>query len=350
MRTLVAFILAATVVGADDWPQFRGPQGSGVSGEKEFPLQWSPEKNIRWRSALPGNGSSSPVVSKGRVFVTAAEDQGKKRSLVCLDRADGKVLWTRTITLPYVEPTQEANPYCGSSPCADGERVTVWHSSAGMFCYDFDGKPLWHRDLGKFDHQWGYGASPVLHGGRVLMNCGPGDRSFLVALDQKTGQTIWQHDETGGHSKEWIGSWATPRIVGRRRRKRHRRGDWRGRARRVDGVQARRPGGRDGDPPALASEAAAGGRHGPDSGREALDGGRSGLRPLHRGRERKGDSDGALPERIGVELDDPGGGKDLLYGALGRYGGDQAGPGVARGPGEIFLRTAAAIWCVSERK
>jgi outer membrane protein assembly factor BamB len=215
MRTpgfLCALVLLAGIARADDWPQFRGPTGTGVSAETEAPLEWGPGKNIRWKTAIPGTGSSSPIVSKGHVFVTVAEDKGKRRSLLCLDRKTGAVLWTQAVACPD-EPTQQEHPYCGSTACADGERVVVWHSSAGLHCYDFEGKLLWKRDLGKFDHMWGYGSSPIFHGDRVLLNCGPGDRSFLVSIDKKTGEVAWKTEEAGGDSKKWIGSWGTPLVV-----------------------------------------------------------------------------------------------------------------------------------------
>jgi len=210
---LLPLLLCATPVHADDWPQFRGPSGSGKGAGAEAPVEWGPEKNVRWRTPLGGAGNSSPIVSKGSVFVTVAADKGKKRSLACLDRKTGAVLWTRTVEFAGVEPTQEDNPACGSTPCADGERVIVWHASAGLHAYDFGGKLLWSRDLGKVDHMWGYGSSPILHGEHVILNVGPGDRTFLVALDRKTGDVVWKTEEAGGKSKEWVGSWCTPRIV-----------------------------------------------------------------------------------------------------------------------------------------
>lgn len=207
-------LLVPAVAGrADDWPQFRGPGGTGLSADAQAPLEWGPQKNVLWRTAITGTGSSSPIVSKGRVFVTAAGEKGRKRSLLCLDRKTGALLWTRTVELADPEPTQKDNPFCGSTPCADGERVVVWHSSAGLHCYDFEGKPLWSRDLGRFTHQWGYGSSPVFHEDRVLLNCGPGARSFLVALSKKDGTTLWQQDESGGDDKKMIGSWATPFVA-----------------------------------------------------------------------------------------------------------------------------------------
>ncbi len=212
MKPLAWLLLAAAPVAADDWPQFRGPGGLGRSGEKDFPAEWSATKNLRWRLALPGPGNSSPIVSKGKVFVTASESGGRKRTLLCADRADGKLLWSRSVDCP-AEPTHGDNPQCGSTPCADGERVIVWHSSGGLHAYGFDGAPLWSRDLGKFAHMWGYGASPVLHDGRVLLNAGPGARTFLTALDAKTGKTLWQQDEPGGDEKKWLGSWCTPRVA-----------------------------------------------------------------------------------------------------------------------------------------
>jgi outer membrane protein assembly factor BamB len=208
----LAILLLQVSVYADDWPQFRGAAGNAVSAEKEAPLEWGPGKNIRWKSLLTGGGNSSPIVSRGRVFVTIAEEQGKKRILICLDRKTGALFWSRSVACA-VEPTQEDNPHCGSTPCADGERVIVWHYSAGLHCYDFDGKPLWNRDLGKLSHMWGYGSSPVLHGDHVLLNGGPGDRTFLTALDKRTGATLWQHDEPGGDGKKWIGSWGSPVVV-----------------------------------------------------------------------------------------------------------------------------------------
>src|SRR6185295_501015 len=109
------------------------------------------------------------------------------------------------------------------SPVTEGERVVVSYASAGLYCYDLDGNELWHRDLGKQHHIWGNGASPVLYKDLCILNFGPGERTFLIALDKKTGKTVWQVDEPGGHSGEprpgdtntppWIGSWSTPIVI-----------------------------------------------------------------------------------------------------------------------------------------
>jgi outer membrane protein assembly factor BamB len=122
----------------------------------------------------------------------------------------------RTVGFPIVEPTYPSNPYCGSTPVADGARVVVWHGSAGVFCYDFDGKELWKTDLGEVRNEWGYGSSPILYRGKIILNFGPGDRAFLTALDLKTGKLLWKYDEPGGPKTllkgNW-GSWCTPIVA-----------------------------------------------------------------------------------------------------------------------------------------
>ncbi len=204
---------------AEEWTQFRGPLGRGITSDRNLPVEWGPDKNIVWRAELPSPGNSSPVVSEGKVFITVASKDGHQRSLFCFDQKDGKQLWERTVEYTEDEPTHNTNPYAGSSPACDGERVVVWHSSAGMYCYDYEGNLQWNVDLGKFIHIWGYGASPIIHGDLVINNCGPGERTFLVALDKKTGKEVWRTEEPGGASglaagpRNWIGSWSTPMLA-----------------------------------------------------------------------------------------------------------------------------------------
>src|SRR5947209_12747979 len=126
VRSLGLAFLLPLAAQAADWPQFRGPFGDGISPEEKAPLHWGPGKNVRWKAALPGPGNSSPIVSRGHVFVTCAEDAGKKRNLYCFDRRTGKELWVRTVEFPIVEPTHQSNPYCASTPFADRSPVVVW--------------------------------------------------------------------------------------------------------------------------------------------------------------------------------------------------------------------------------
>lgn len=222
LACLVAvFALLSTLAVADDWPAFRGPAGNGICEQTGVPLTWSSDKNVRWKVPLAGPGNSSPIVSADRVFVACASDKGKHRGLYCFDRRDGRPLWQRVIDYDEPDPTHATNPYCGSSPAADGQRVVVWHGSAGLHCYDYDGRPLWSRDLGTFRHIWGYGSSPVFYGQSILLNCGPGERTFVTAIDRDSGKTLWQVDEPGGdegqdkpgEKPKWIGSWSTPVVA-----------------------------------------------------------------------------------------------------------------------------------------
>ena len=222
MRSIVlmASIVFALDIQAADWPMFRGADRSGISTESKAPLNWSAEKNVKWKVALPSGGNSSPVVSGDRVFVTCAEDgRGFRRSLYCFSRADGKQLWVKTVAYERPDPHHQANPYCAPSPATDGKHVVVWHGSAGLYCYDYDGNEMWRLDLGTIRHIWGFAGSPVIHGDIVVLNCGPGERSFVTAINLSTGKQIWQTDEPGGaedKSKEtgnWLGSWSTPVIA-----------------------------------------------------------------------------------------------------------------------------------------
>jgi outer membrane protein assembly factor BamB len=230
MALLSAILATAAAARADNWPAWRGPTGQGHSSEREAPLEWSAKKNVRWKVPLPDTGTSTPVVWGKRVFVTQASDkvwppkggnggpaEARRRSLLCFDRDTGKLLWQQDVAYPHVEYTHPTNPYCSASPVTDGERVVVSFGSAGMYCYDLEGKELWRKDLGKLEHIWGNASSPILHENLAILWCGPGERQFLLAVDKKTGADAWEHHEPGGadgiKSKEWIGSWSTPIVV-----------------------------------------------------------------------------------------------------------------------------------------
>ena len=218
LLVVCALHLSGLIVSADNWPAWRGPTADGQCRETNLPVTWSPDENIRWKIALPGPGNSTPIVWDDRIFLTQATKQGKERSLMCLDRTDGKLLWQQSIEFTIAEPTHNTNPYCSASPVTDGKRIVVSHGSAGLFCYDFTGKELWRRDLGPCHHIWGNAASPVIWGELVFLNFGPGERTFLLAVDKQTGKDVWQADEPGGKlgdkgNNEWIGSWSTPVLA-----------------------------------------------------------------------------------------------------------------------------------------
>lgn len=210
---VVVFLIAAHTAQAGNWPAWRGPNGNGVADEKGLPISWSADENIKWKVSLPGPGNSTPIVWGDRIFLTGALDAGARRTLMCFDRANGKKLWQEELTCDAKEVTHKTNPYCASSPVTDGKSVFVWHGSAGVAAYDFNGKRLWHQDVGEFTHIWGYASSPVLVDDLVIVSCGPGLRALLVAFDKKTGRQVWKRDLPAAQSKEakqFKGSWGTP--------------------------------------------------------------------------------------------------------------------------------------------
>jgi outer membrane protein assembly factor BamB len=162
---------------------------------------------------LPDPGNSTPVVWGDKVFLTQATADGKKRSLWCLSRKDGAKLWERTVEYGGKEPKHVTNTYCAASPATDGERVVVSHGSAGVCCYDLDGKELWRREWGTCIHIWGNASSPVIHKDLVFLNFGPGERTFLLAMDKADGKQVWRIEERVGTPEEYYGSWSTPVVA-----------------------------------------------------------------------------------------------------------------------------------------
>ena len=220
-RILIAatLLLHAAALRAENWPNWRGPQGIGVSRESNLPLTWSKTENIRWKVKLPERGNSTPIVWGNRIFVTQPLEKENQRTLMCLDRGDGKVLWQAGTIYAAKEPTHPTNPFCSASPVTDGRVVIAWYGSAGVFAFDLDGKQLWKRDLGIQKHEWGYAASPVLHGDLCFLNFGPGTNEFVVAVDKHTGKTVWQYDlpkptpEELKRDDNLRGSWSTPLVI-----------------------------------------------------------------------------------------------------------------------------------------
>jgi outer membrane protein assembly factor BamB len=223
---LFVFLVAlATITGAANWPNWRnGADGSGVTSETNLPLNWSATEHVAWKVALPERGNSTPVIWGDKIFLTQALEKEKKRTLMCLAKTDGKLLWKQEVVFDKAEETHPTNPYCSASPTTDGERVIVCHGSAGVFCYDFDGKEQWRRDLGPQEYEWGNASSPVIHGDRVFLYFGPGKGARLLALDKRTGKDLWRYDESETDSKGrtdgfrgnepgMICTYATPIIV-----------------------------------------------------------------------------------------------------------------------------------------
>lgn len=185
-------LAAATSLMAGNWPGWRGPTANGISTDKNLPVKLGTNENVRWRAPLPERGNSSPIVWGDRVFVTQAVNSENRRTIMCFDRANGKLLWQSGVTYAEREQTQNANPYCSATPVTDGERVIASFGSAGLYCCDMDGKKLWHRELGKMTHMFGNASSPIIHGDLCFFYFGPDEKSRLIALNKRTGDIAWE--------------------------------------------------------------------------------------------------------------------------------------------------------------
>lgn len=210
--TLFALALAGVSTNGN-WPTWRGPNADGISSETDLPIQWSPKEKVLWRTPLPEAGNSTPVVWGQHIFVTQPIADGDRRTLICIDRDSGRVLWQSGVQVATEERSHKTNPYASASPVTDGERVICWFGSGGLAAYDFGGRELWRTDLGRHNHRFGYGGSPVLHGDLVFLNFGPGTREFVVAVNKKTGEEVWRHESPISGEDDIYGTWSTPFIA-----------------------------------------------------------------------------------------------------------------------------------------
>jgi hypothetical protein len=199
MKAASAAILLAlsSAASAQDWPGWRGPKRDGASAESGFPVRWSPTENVVWKSPLAGSGYSSPVVTGGKIFLTACLEESGARKLYCLDRGTGKLLWDRTILTTGKEPKHKENGWASSTPVTDGKRLWVAFLDAPKFmvyCYDLEGTLLWTANPGEFHSKHGFCSSPVLWKDTVIFNGDQDAVAWIVALDQATGKERWRTD------------------------------------------------------------------------------------------------------------------------------------------------------------
>lgn len=215
-----------------DWPQWRGPLGTGVAPNADPPIEWSETKNIRWKVALPGKGHSSPVVWGSRIFLTTAIPYGdalppRKSTapgthdgdpvthrhefvVLAINRADGKILWQKSVhkKLPH-EGGHTTGSLASNSVVTDGQHVYAFFGSHGLYCLDLDGEIVWQRQLGEMQTKHGHGesASPVLLGDSVFINWDHDGPCFVAAFDKRTGKALWKVD------RDEETSWSSPIVV-----------------------------------------------------------------------------------------------------------------------------------------
>ena len=224
------------------WSSWRGPTGNGVALGGNPPTEWSEEKNVRWKVAVPGFGQSSPVIWGDRIYVTTAietDEEGKaveeeppadepprggrgggrsrsaptkihEFTVLCVDRSSGEAVWSTTVneSVPH-ESLHTTASQIANSPLTDGEHVYAHFGSRGLHCLDMDGKIVWSKDFGRMRtrNSWGEGSSPALYGDTLVVIWDHEGDSFIVALDKKTGEERWRR------ARKEQTNWATPAIV-----------------------------------------------------------------------------------------------------------------------------------------
>ncbi|MBL9199961.1 MAG: PQQ-binding-like beta-propeller repeat protein [Opitutaceae bacterium] len=240
-RALGLILVLLSAAHAKNWPQYRGPAATGLDDSTALPTTWNAEtgENIRWSAPIPGLSHASPIVWGDRVFVATAGNRDGRKSdlkvglygnidaakgddvqqwrLLALDKATGNILWNVLAheSAPRVARHTKAT-HCNSTPATDGHRIVAFFGSEGLFCFDAtNGKLLWKKDLGPMDSgyfqmpasQWGFATSPVIHDGKVVVQCDVQKGSFLALYDLADGREIWRTE------RKDVPTWSTPAVV-----------------------------------------------------------------------------------------------------------------------------------------
>ena len=227
----LVFFISAPVLAGGDWPQWRGPTLDGVSSSADLPVEWSEEKNVLWKAALPSWSAATPIVSKERVFVMSAskdegDDESGRRSspggadvlLLCLDKQTGKLLWQRK--LDDGNKLYRKNNMASPSPVTDGRHVWALTGTGVLTAFDLDGERKWQRDLqrdyGEFGLKFGYASSPLLYNSTIIVQVLHGTKapaaSYIVAFDAATGEVRWHQRRETDAKEECPDAYTTPTI------------------------------------------------------------------------------------------------------------------------------------------
>ncbi len=232
LLSAIAACLLNFAVLAENWPQFRGPTGQGISTETGLPTTWSTNSGIAWKTPIPGEPSwSSPIVWGDRVFLTTTTNAGKSLHLLCLNVADGKLLWNKQVLQQDPVRKDDGNSWATSTPVTDGQLVYVVSFNGAFVAVDFNGAIRWANPLTTFYVKHGLASSPILHDKLIIMNCDgtikdgtdpyigwqkAWDKSFVIALDKNTGKIQWKTlrgSSRVGFSTPIVVTWENRRMV-----------------------------------------------------------------------------------------------------------------------------------------
>jgi outer membrane protein assembly factor BamB len=215
-----AAILACSVAAAEDWPQFRGPTGQGLSTATGLPAEWDTTRNVTWKVPVPGKAWSSPVVYQDRVYLTTAVpvDGGDKadQSLraLCLDAASGTLRWQTEVFRQFAAQTDRIhgkNSHASPTPIVDGRNLYLHFGTNGTACLDLRGNVIWRNQELKYTPVHGSGGSPALVAGVLVISCDGAAEPFVVALDQRTGRIRWRRERPPSEGKQFC--FSTPAVI-----------------------------------------------------------------------------------------------------------------------------------------